>query len=250
MIYKQNIFSKFYFVLVFLGLIGVNQVGFAQNAEAQLRKADSLFFKNKYLQAQQIYEQIWQKEKKASPSMLLKMAYIAEAIDDHTKCLYYLSWYYKYAPSSSALQKMDNIALVHKLKGYEYADLQVVLVFYKRYIEWFMGVFLFASLFLFSLILTLNRKQKAIPTRYALLFVLLLGAFFYLLNFTAEKPRAIIAADNTLLMQEPSAAARLVTMVNKGHRLEVLGKKDVWVKLRWNEQIVYAQESKLLFLQH
>ena len=47
--------------------------------------------------------------------------------------------------------------------------------------------------------------------------------------------------DNTYLMRGPSAGAGVLTQLKAGHRLEVVGKEDVWIKVIWNNEVAYIK---------
>ena len=44
----------------------------------------------------------------------------------------------------------------------------------------------------------------------------------------------------------PSAGASVVAILTAGHRVEVVGKKDVWLKIRWDGETVYIKEGNIL----
>ena len=47
-------------------------------------------------------------------------------------------------------------------------------------------------------------------------------------------------------MDGPSAGASVISVVNEGHRVEVVGKTDVWYKVRWGEDEVFVRDHSLL----
>ncbi|MNC98048.1 Bacterial SH3 domain protein [compost metagenome] len=47
-------------------------------------------------------------------------------------------------------------------------------------------------------------------------------------------------------MDGPSPGASVVSVVDEGHRVEVVGKMDVWYKVRWGEQTVFVRDHDLL----
>ena len=46
-------------------------------------------------------------------------------------------------------------------------------------------------------------------------------------------------------MDGPSAGASVVDVVGDGHRVEVLGKNDVWLKIRWDDDVAYVKETAI-----
>jgi len=55
----------------------------------------------------------------------------------------------------------------------------------------------------------------------------------------------LITSGNTYLMSGPSAGASVTAVVNEGHKLRVLNKKDVWLEVQWFDKPVYVKESRV-----
>lgn len=220
--------------------------GYCFDNEEEMKKADRFFSQQKYTESLKIYENIFRKSGKASPSMLLKMAFINEGLGDYTQTLYYLSLHYEYAPGNETLQRMEKIAQAQQLKGYEHSDFDYVKAIFHRYYIYFnlLLVILFGSLF--GLFIYRLSKRRSIPIRQGISFLLALIGFFILLNFAENKPKAIIKNDKVFLMSAPSAASGLIEKVNKGHRVEILRKKDIWFKIKIGEKVAYIRESNLI----
>lgn len=214
--------------------------------EREMAKADQYFAKKKYTESLTIYEKVFRKSGKASPSMLLKMAFINEGLGDYTQTLYYLSLHYEYAPSNETLLRMEKIAKNQKLKGYEYSDFDYIKAIFHRYYVYFnlLVILIFGSilgLFVYRL-----SKQQRVSSRHGITFFISLIAIFILFNFIESKPKAIIKNDKVFLMSAPSAASELKAKVGKGHRVEILSKKDIWYKVKLGEQVAYIRENNLL----
>jgi hypothetical protein len=47
-------------------------------------------------------------------------------------------------------------------------------------------------------------------------------------------------------MDGPSSGAKLITIANMGHRVRVLGRDDVWVKIEWQGNTAYVKENNIL----
>ena len=100
---------------------------------------------------------------------------------------------------------------------------------------------------LVGLLAYLKRKgRNVMPT--AISVLALLALLFYLVNFGEAAPSGIVHHNSTYLMSGPSAGASVVAIVDEGHMLGVLGKKDVWVHTRWMGQDVYVKENQLLMV--
>jgi uncharacterized protein YgiM (DUF1202 family) len=48
------------------------------------------------------------------------------------------------------------------------------------------------------------------------------------------------------LMKGPSPGADLIDVVTKGHRVDILGQDDIWVKISWNNQTAYIKSNNLM----
>src|SRR5690348_1763124 len=78
-------------------------------AQAQkIKQADSLFQAKQYTQSLALYQSVFN-EKKYSPAMLLKMAYIQEGLGKIGQTLYYLRLYYLASDDEQALHKMEEL---------------------------------------------------------------------------------------------------------------------------------------------
>ncbi len=56
----------------------------------------------------------------------------------------------------------------------------------------------------------------------------------------------IIGNSNTFLMDGPSPGSSVVDIVEEGHRVEIVGKKDVWLQVLWNGEVAYVREGNML----
>src|SRR5689334_2250894 len=69
----------------------------------QIQQADSLFRSKQYTQSLEVYQAMF-KERKYSPAMLLKMAYIQEGLGKIGQTLYYLKLYHLATDDEQALR--------------------------------------------------------------------------------------------------------------------------------------------------
>ena len=116
--------------IVFFLLIG--QVANSQSIKNEISLADSLFEKRKFTESLEIYENIIV-EKKASPAMLLRMAYIYEGLDDLSSALISLDHYYKITADKKVLNKMKELADQNELEGYDTSDWGYLINFYIKF---------------------------------------------------------------------------------------------------------------------
>ncbi|MES2733380.1 MAG: SH3 domain-containing protein [Bacteroidota bacterium] len=231
-------------IYISLLLIGFScQIAYCQAGEYSMTKADSLFAQKKYTEALPIYESVFTQTGKFSPAMLLKMAFIQEGSGNYTKALYYLNLYYNQKPNEIVLKKMDELASKNQLNGYQYDDINFILIFYERYFLYIAVALIAFGTFVFSVIVIKKLRKEDIPVRHGFGFMVYLAGAFVFLNLSGNKSKAIVQRDNTYLMSAPSAGAKLVKVIQKGHRLEVLDKKDIWLEVKWEDKKAFVREQ-------
>jgi len=235
----QNHTKKILVLLLF-----VNSHSIAQVSNYRLLKADSLFEAKRYTSALAQYEGVIT-NKEYSPSLLLKMAYIHEALGHIAKTQYFLSLYFLSANDDSVLAKMEELAAKFKLKGYETNDGERALFFYKRFQQTI--TFSLISLLVLCQAWMVYKKRvtgKRPITAFVLLISIcgLLGTHLYSMS---SRDTSILMQPNTYLMSGPSAGADVVEVLDEGHRLTVTGKKDVWLKVKWNDKDAFVKEGFL-----
>lgn len=210
-----------------------------------VQEADSLFNEKKYTESFEIYKLILEQKHQASPSMLLKMAYIKEGLGGFSDALYYLNLYYLKTADRKVLDKMEELAAKNSLVGYSFNDLEFVqTLFYKYYNN--LVVFLLAiAILCLSAVYLLKVKRKSNPSLAAIGMVITLAVLFYTLNFAKDYDRAIVSKSNSYLMSGPSAAAESIKIINKGNRLKVLGYEDIWTKVEVDAKVGFIRSDKL-----
>ncbi len=238
----QNAVLKF----ITLSLIIVTSIeGNAQVSSFRLQQADSLFENKRYTQAFEQYQAILD-NKEYTPAMLLKMAYIQEGLNQPGNALYYLNLYHLVSNDKAVIQKMEDLAQKHNLDGYKSTDLDRVMLIYKDYREEItlgLGV---VMIFLLSLSFYFKIRKKEPVIGLFVTACFLAVAFFAHLNFGERFDTGIIMQPNTYIMSGPSAGASVLSIVNEGHRVEVIGKKDVWLKIIWNGVPAYVKQEHLM----
>ena len=234
-------FIKYIFILFFIG----TQVSVSQDIEQELSTADSLFLSKKYTESLAVYNRIMERTGKASPAMLLKMAYINEGLENFGDALFYLNNYYSLTSDKKALTKMRDLATTMSLEGYETDNLDYALKIYNEYR--FLLVALFSALGLLVVAIIYRQRQKhgkpAVSLGLALVFVMIVA--LYLTNYSGLKDQGIISSPNTYLMSGPSAGADLVEVVGEGHKVEIVDQQDIWVEIRWKEQRAFIRENNI-----
>ena len=233
------------FSIFLSGFIIISFSAFCNTSKEKLSLADSLFNERKYTQSFELYEEIQQVDKKASAAMLLKMAFIKEGLGDFSEALYYLNLYYLKTYNKRVLKKMENLAEQNKLSGYNYDDAEFFLNIYHQY-QMKIDLLVFALvLFIFALLVYQKRKNKTVALFPRILFMFFLLLILLVNNFGRERSKAIVTNSNVYLMKGPSPGADVIDVISEGHRLKILGKDDVWVKVSWNDHDAYIKSINL-----
>lgn len=232
------------FKIIFFTLLLSSLTTEAQSVNTKLDIADSLFSARRYTQSLELYKDIYNSGN-ASPAMLLKMAYSEEAQENLGNALIYLHDYYRFTSDDKALVKMDELAQVNALEGYDETDFERAekVLNDLRYVIFIVLVILSGIIFLMMF-----RKYKKHSERslgLATSFVLTLALAVYILDFTSESDKGIIMNNDTFIMSGPSAASELIEVVSQGHKIEVLGKKDIWIEINWRGKRAFVRENNL-----
>jgi uncharacterized protein YgiM (DUF1202 family) len=245
MMNKQILHAKIIFI-IFSSLLFFAGSAAAQTSSFRLQTADSLFKTKRYTQSMEHYRAIFATNQ-YTPAMLLKMAYIEEGLGQAGQALFYLDLYFDATNDQAVLNKMEELAGKYNLEGYKQTDAVQALSFYQDF-RWPIGLSLMAlAVLLLSIAFVLRHKKRNPVVAFILLFLVLssLGVHSFLSN---KSENGIVAHDNTVLMDGPSPGAGVVSVVGGGHRVEILGRKDVWVKIQWQGATAYIRDTNLLTL--
>ncbi len=228
-----------------LFIIFMSQSTQAQELDANLSRADSLFETKRYVQAFEIYQDLLEQEEQYTPAMLLKMAYIQEGLGAYEKALFYLSQYQQTNYNQAVLRKMENLATEHKLNGYSYTEQIFFLTLIEQYRWYFVLVSILLSGLFFFLAIRRRKQKRETAFAYPAFYLFFLGLSIIFLNLQWQQEKGIVMNNYAVLMEGPSAGTRLLAQINRGHRVKVLGQEDVWVKIQWDEQEAYIRENHL-----
>ncbi len=240
MIKKQTLFSNFLFFLFLAPLLSSGQP-----INQRLTNADSLFKLKKYTESLEIYEQILSEEDKATPQMLLKMAFIKEGLGDYSQALVYLNKYYLHTSDQQARTKMQDIAEENELEGYDSSDTRFVVGLINRHFAPVIGGLLLIAGLLLGNVVYRKVKKKGNATPYAFGSIVILVCLAALLNLQLNKEQVIIIDNHAYIMSGPSSGADLIDVVKKGHRVELLDEQDPWVKIDWKGKEAYIRKNKV-----
>ena len=240
----QNSFLKNLSIVIFIALCFPLSLAGQQN-KSPLTRADSLFQQKRYTQSFELYRSIFEHHQ-YTPAMLLKMAYIEEGLNRIAYSAYYLNLYYLATQDDAAQVKLDELSQKYRLEGYERGETDRLFMLYRQFEATVTLALIALILFLFTFMSVQRlRYHKQPQTTWGLLIVVSL-LFLAHLNFGAGQAKGIITKNNTYIMTGPSAGASVLAVVRDGHRVNIQGKKDVWVKVEWGDAIGYIKETHVL----
>lgn len=176
-----------------------------------------------------------------SPSMLLKMAFIAEGIGDSENATLYLSKYYDLSPNPQTIAKIKSLTKQSELVGYEVSDGMRFVLFLVEYKE-----LIVASLTLFlimSLIFLWSKGNKLTEARFYWPSVILITLIFVTNNFLKGPNTALVTSSPSLIMTKPTAGGEPIGLVEPGHRVKIKSSKDVWFEIEWKNQVGYIKKN-------
>jgi hypothetical protein len=218
---------------------------FSQTTSFRLKTADSLFNQKQYTQSFDHYEEMV-KQKQYTPAMLLKMAFIKEGLSQVGQAMYYLNLYFIATHDQTALDKMNELATKFNLHGYETSETDHIEILYRDNHLPITAALVALMIFLFSLMFYTRTRLKRRPVVSFTFLVVVIAASFTHIYYGAQKDSGIVTQPSTYIMSGPSSAAPIVQIIGDGHRVEVVGKKDVWLKIKWDGEVAYVKENTLL----
>lgn len=219
----------------------------ASNDNALIYNADSLYQIKQWDASYNLYYQIFNTTKIYSPNMLLKMGFISGQNGDLSNQLFYLCTLYRHHPSSRLLKNIEAISEDNDLQGYSYSDIEYFISVYKQHYDKILILFILTSIVICSYLLSKKLKNNKLGYRPAF-FLVFLAILYVISNYSLIPPRAIIKKNNCLLMEEPSAASQLMTIANRGNRITLLSKSDIWYLVGWEGNRYYIKETDLLII--
>ena len=101
------------------------------------------------------------------------------------------------------------------------------------------------TILIFSAMYYTRVKLASRPVASGIVLCFLLAALFAHQHYGTPMTRGIISNPSTYLMDGPSAGASVIQIIGDGHRVDVMGKKDVWMKIKWGDEVVYIKENSL-----
>ncbi|WP_426060929.1 hypothetical protein [Hymenobacter sp. B1770] len=186
---------------------------------------------------------MWQK-RQASPELLLKLAYAQQQLGHYPATLLYLSLAYAREPRVRTWRQLATLAAQHRLVGYPMTWQQEVRVQAQRYYYPGLQVLLGGAV-VGAIWLLWRRGPRRAWLAYAG-YVGLLGAYLY---FLRPNPAGLVARSGAVLMAGPSAGAAWLSTAAVGDRLLVLGRQDIWYRVKWQQGEAFVREADLLVVE-
>jgi tetratricopeptide (TPR) repeat protein len=207
---------------------------------AQAQRADSLFERGQYEAAIPLYRaQVWQ-QRQASARLLVRLAYAEHQQAHYAAELLYLNMALARQPRLSTWRQLAALAQRQRLVGYPTTWQQEVRVQVLRYYyPVLQGLLTLAVLVAVGLLLRRRRTGRGTWLAYGL-YLLATGAYLYWLR---PVPTGIVARPGVALMAGPGAGAAWLSTAAPGDRLPVLGRQDIWLRVRWQERVAYVRAA-------
>ena len=216
----------------------------AQPVPGELLRADSLFAQARYAAAAPAYRRLVWQQRLASPTLLLKMAYIQEQLGQYPAALVYLTLAQARQPRVSTWRQLTALATRHRLTGYPDTWQQELRVQAQRYYYLGLQVLLAAAL-VGAVWLLWRRAGRGAWLGYAL-YVAGLGAYLHLLR---PLPVGLVARPGAALMAGPAAGAAWLSTAAVGDRLPVLGRQDIWCRVQWQQREAFVRATDVLVIE-
>ncbi len=209
-----------------------------------LRRADSLFAAGRQTGAVALYEKAIANGYSATDAMLLKLAAAYEQREDWPRLLYYLQVYFDRHPDEAVLRKMNDIARANNLGGYETDDLNYFYLFYKQYSLYLLLFLLVPAGYGFGVLLVKQVRKQPIPQRQKWVMLFYLIGILLFANLPGVRS-GITSRDRVLLRTDPSAAAPVTEVIGRGHKLNILGSRDIYIRVLWRNELYYVRRDNV-----
>lgn len=204
----------------------------------QVQRADSLFRQGHYQVALPLYRaQVWQQQH-VSARLLMRLAYAEHQQAHYAAELLYLNMALARQPRLSTWRQLAALAQRQRLIGYPTTWQQEARVqFLRYYYPVLQGLLTIAIVAAVGLLLRRRRTGRGTWLAYSL-YLLAIGAYLYWLRPLST---SIVARPGVALMAGPSAGAVWLSTAAPGDRLPVLGRQDIWLRVRWQERTAYVR---------
>ncbi len=140
---------------------------------------------------------------------------------------------------------MSDIARANNLNGYETDDLNYFYLFYRKYGTYVLLFLLIPGGYVFSVLMLKVIRRQPIDQRqkWVVFFYLLLLLFF--VNLPEGVQSGITSRDRVLLRTDPSAAATVQEVIGRGHKINILGSSDIYLRVLWRNELYYIRRDNV-----
>ena len=210
-----------------------------------LQQADSLFAAGSETDAAQLYETAIANGHAVTDPMLLKLASAYERQNDVPHLLYYLQIYFDRHPDDAVLRKMNDIARANNLNGYETDDLNYFYLFYRKYGTYVLLFLLIPAGYVFSVLMLKLAKKQPVDQRQKWVVFAYLVLLLLFVNLPEGVQSGITSRDRVLVRTDPSAASPVSEVIGRGHKVNILGSTDIYLRVLWRNELVYIRRDNV-----
>ena len=214
-------------------------------ATVSIQQADSLFAAGQQTEAALLYELAIADGQPATDAMLLKLAYVTEQERDIPRLLYYLQVYFDRHPTETVLQKMNAVARANNLTGYETDDLNYFLLSYKQYGFYVQLLLLALGLYIVGVAFLKSLRREPIPQRHKIVTLLFVLALVIFVNLPEGYQSGVTNQERVFLRDQPSAAAPVVAVMGRGHKVNILGSTDIYLRVYWKNHLYFVRKDNV-----
>jgi Bacterial SH3 domain len=223
------------------------QITDTKGQAGNLKIADSLFSAKKYNEAAKIYEKFFENKTANNLNICLKLAFIAEQNNEFPKVLYYLNYRYNLNSEDKIFDRLNEIALENKVKGYERSDLNFVLIIFQQYFYYFLFFFIAIGILILFIFYKKTKSRERISTRQKVIFSVFLVLLMLMINLGANFQSAVVN-NNSYFRNFPSSASPIIGYINPGNKLNIFGERGNWLRVLWNKKVVYIKKESVWIL--
>lgn len=238
----SNLNKIIFSVLLFLLPI---QALHSQSHSDNIRKADSLWAKNQLLQAEKLYEILLLHPKAQRAEIQLKLAYIAKSKNDWYKELNYLLSVQQEHDGPQISNRIAQIGEERGLSGYQITFWDKFRWLYFRYFGYLLFILSIPALYVAIVLIRKIYLNKPIYSGHVWAWVLYLASIVLLINFPQFFKRAITTKEKTYVRDFASAAAPVITSLNKGSIVVPLYHQDIWIACLVAGEFAYIKAEEM-----
>ncbi len=226
-------------------LLLISQTIESQGQSIISKKADSLFNAKVYDKSANFYRDLLAKHDINRSNAFLKLAFISENEGDFVKAIYYLNEYYMLHPTDRVFDKINLIANENNFTGYDRTDINFLLIMYRQYFFWIIGILLTVGIYVYVVLWTKRQRYEPIKRiqKYTLLFFL--GGLLFMINITDKYKVGIVKNNEAFIRTGPSNASQPSGRITAGNKLNVVGQNDIWYRIIYQNNLAYIKADDI-----